>query len=552
MNRRNFFTLGVAPLRTGNAGSPPGRLADGTSQNPPAFLSRTEAGLEPFVPTAQNPFDYAKAAHLLGRCVIGPTDAEIRKAVADGLDATITALLQPFTPTTDEISDWAGQDPQIRPDSTSQTDIQAFQDSLVAKRQSLSGWWLRVMATSPLSIQERMVLFWHNHFTSEMQVVQIPEWMYGQNQLLRSHALGNLKQFVKDVTKDMAMLVYLDGAKNFKTGNRDNINENYARELQELFTMGVVDWNDTPNYTQTDVHEAARSLSGYSVTSSTKGTQYAGLASAFVQSRWDSGTKTFLGKTGTWKTDDVVDIIFSERADQVAKFVCEKIYRAFVYDVPDRTIVAAMADTLRSGNWEIRPVMVQLLKSAHFFDVTNIGALETGPVEFCIRFIRSLGLTSVPDFTASIPLRQQNDLKSRLTTLGQTIFDPPNVKGWPGGRTWISTSTAPVRQKFTLDTMDGKIKGTGATRTTTFYQFDPIAFAKQFPSPNQIQALSVDMASFLLPTSPSEKEAQMLLDTIVDGGASYDWNLDDPSYKAADRITKYLKALFQLAKYQLY
>lgn len=551
MNRRNFFTLRAPALRAGTGGDTPIHLVDGISQNPPASLQRTLAGLEPYVPNAQDPWDYAKAAHLLRRCVIGPTDGEIRKAVTDGLDATLTSLFKPFDVTTEEIADWAGKDPQIRAASTSDADTQAFKTGLQTKKDQIGRWWLRVIATSPLSIQERMTLFWHNHFTSELQTVQIAEWMLGQNQLLRSHSLGNLKQFVKDVTKDMGMLVYLDGVKNFKTAAKDSINENYGRELQELFTMGVIDWEGNPNYTQNDVHEAARALSGYTATSSSMGTAYAGLASTFLAGRWDSGTKTFLGKTGVWKADDVVDIIFSERADQVAKFVCEKIYRAFVYDIPDRTIVAAMADTLRANGWEIKPVMQQLLTSAHFFDVTNHGALDKSPVEFCLGCVRGLGLTNVPDFTASVPARFQRDMMNRLTTLGQTVFDPPNVKGWPGGRTWVSTSTAPIRQKFALDVMDQKIVGAG-TRPPVYYVFDPIAFAKQFPSPNNIQELSTDMARYLLAAAPSAKETQMLLDTIVDGGASYDWDLDDPNYKAADRIRKYLKALFQLAKFQLY
>jgi uncharacterized protein (DUF1800 family) len=537
MDRRNFLT--VAPSRrTGTTTL----AARGGSQNPPAYASRTSAGLEPY----SGPWDYAHAAHLLRRAMLGPTEAEIRQAVTDGLEATITKLMTPFTPNTDMIKDWIGQDPQYRPASASQTDLDAFNQLLFTHRTQLNGWWLNTFVTSPVSIQERMTLFWHNHFTSDLQTVNIPEYMLTQNQLLRSHALGNFKQFVKDVTKDMAMLIYLDGIKNYKTGSRNNINENYARELQELFTMGVVDWNGNPNYTQDDVSNAARALSGYTATPSAKGTLYSGLNSQFIAARWDSGQKTFLGKTGNWNADDVVDIIISERGDQVAKYICEKIYRAFVYDVPDRTVIAAMASTFQGGNWEIKPVMQQLLGSAHFFDTTNIGDLDKGPVDFMIGMIRGIGLQNVPDFVMTG--RQAQDLSNRLTTLGQMVFMPPNVKGWPGGRTWISTSTLPVRQKFAIDVANAALK----LQKAVIYSFDPIAFARQFPAPDDIHALADDMALYLLNTTPSARESAILYDTLLDGGKDYEWSLDDPQQRADARIRKYLVVLFQLAKFQLY
>jgi uncharacterized protein (DUF1800 family) len=547
MNRRNFFTLGAPTIRGDRAAHLTG---DGASQNPPAFLRRSSTGLEPWTPSGDDAWNYAKAAHLLRRCMSGPTDTEIRKALADGLDATVTNLLKPFTPALTLIDDWAGQEPQVRPTATDAATLQAFQMELNRKGGQLHKWWLLVMNNSPVSIQERMTLFWHNHFTSELQVVNFAEWMYGQNQLLRSSALGNFKQLVKDITKDMAMLVYLDGAKNSKRGNKSNINENYARELQELFTMGVVDWNGNPNYTQTDVSEAARALSGYTAMPSAKGTNYLGLNSQFLQILWDSGQKTFLGKTGAWKADDVVDIIFSERGDQVAKFICGKIYRAFVYDVIDPVVVAAMAETFKSSNWEIKPVMAQLLRSAHFFDNTNIGALEKSPVEYVIDLTRGLALGSVPDFQTGTA-RGSDDLRNRITTYGMTLFDPPNVKGWPGGRTWISTSTLPARQKFGLDIMDQAIKAPGRNGAV-IYTFDPVAFAKLFSDPGDIHKLAEEMGAFLLNTPPSDMEAQQLFSALLDGGVDYEWKIDDPQQRPAERIRKFMKAAFQLAKYQLY
>ncbi|HVZ38192.1 MAG TPA: DUF1800 domain-containing protein [Candidatus Kapabacteria bacterium] len=546
MDRRNFLTIGTPRVRSNRTANYVGGAG---TQTLPVFASRTAAGLEPY----SGPWSYTQAAHLLRRCMVGPTEAEILKAVSDGMSATVDNLLKSFTPDLTAISDWAGTDAVIKPDAAPTdpdytTKYTAWQTEMFRRRAKLVAWWQQTIATSKVSIQERMTLFWHNHFTSEMQTVNFAEFMYTQNQLLRTSMLGNLKQFTKDVSKDMAMLIYLDGVKNFKRGNRVNINENYARELQELFTMGVTDWDGNPNYTQTDVSEAARALSGWTFTTSTQGANYAGLSSQFVASSWDNGSKTFLGQTGNWKMDDIVDIIFAQRGDQVAKFVCGKLYRAFVYDTMDRDVVTAMAATLKGGNWELKPVLDQLLRSAHFYDDTNIGALEKSPVEYMIGMIRSLNLGSVPDFAAQAQGRVSQDLGTRLTNLGMTLLDPPNVKGWPGGRTWISTSTLPQRQKFGIDVANGALK----LQRAAIYTLDAVAFAKTFPDPGDIHKLSADMANFLLNTPPSDMEATTLYNTLLDGGVDYEWDINDPNQNPGARITKFLVVLFQLAKYQLY
>jgi uncharacterized protein (DUF1800 family) len=316
----------------------------------------------------------------------------------------------------------------------------------------------------------------------------------------------------------------------------------------ELFTCGVSDWNNTPNYTETDVAEGARALSGWVITPSPKGSYYLGLSGSFAQSRWDAGSKTFMGKTGIWKADDIVDIIFTERADQVAKFVCTKIYRALVYDIPDPVIVSAMADTFRANNWSLKPVLDQLIRSAHFFDATNIGAMEKSPIDFMVGAIRTLGLTDIPDFDVMKTGRMSNDLSQRLATIGQVPLGPPNVKGWPGGRTWVSTSTLPVRQKFMLDVMDAKIM----LQNVKYYKFDALTFAKSFPSPNDATKLAQEISNALLNVPPSEKEAAALLEALLQGAKTYEWNINDPAFQAEKHIRNLIKAIVQLAKHELY
>jgi uncharacterized protein (DUF1800 family) len=543
MNRRDFFTV-TTPARRSRDLGPAARPGNGAQVPSAVHARRSDTGLGQYA----GPWTYTQAAHLMRRSMIGPREPEILQALADGMEATVARLLQPFEPDLTGINDWAGSDPRIiGPRDQASQEFIDYVAAIQTRRELLMRWQLRTFASSPVSIQERLVLMWSNHFTSESQTVNWAEFMYWQNRRIRRNALGNLKEFAREITKDMAMLLYLDGLKNFKTGNRSNINENYSRELMELFTMGVTDWSGTPNYTETDVAEGARALSGYFISPSATGTEYAGLESQFVASRWDSGSKTYLGRTGVWKADDVIDIIFDERADQVAKFVCEKIYRAFVYDVPDRVVIEQMATTLRGASWEIRPVIEQLLKSEHFYDVTNIGALDKSPIDYMVGMIRGLQLGVVPDFDLAARTRFSRDLTARLASLGQMIFDPPNVKGWPGGRTWISTSTLPPRQKFALDVVDGKVVG---PNRVVYYTFDVNAFARQFSDYDDPDVLVDEMSRNLLNTVPSTKERATLLATLLNGSPIYEWpNLNQT--QRVDRIKLFLKALVQLAKFQL-
>ena len=550
MDRRDFLTVGGPRSRDAirgiNRGNPAGRDA---SQNAPiVFARRSASDLNPY----NGEWTYTQAAHLMRRCMFGPTETEIRTALSDGLNTTLMKLFTPFEPSLAGIDSWAsGTQFQALPDPAKGEDGPAFQQILFQRRDEVLYWIQRTMATGEVSIQERMRFFWHSHFTSEIQVVRYAEVVYEQYRLFKSHMLGNFKQFVRDVTVDMAMLIYLDGIKNYKFGARDNINENYARELMELFTMGVFDWEGNENYSQDDVIAAARSLSGWTYNvdqGNPRGQIYVDRASVFNPLLWDSGQKTLMGRTGAWNTDDVIDILFEQRADQIAKFICTKIYRAFVYDVPDPVVVEQMANLFRSENWEIRPVMEVLLKSEHFFDVTNIGALHKGPIDYLIGIVRSEKLTSVPAVDLVAERRAANDLTARLITLGQVPYSPPNVKGWPGGRTWTSTSTLPVRQKFAIDVAAGNL----TSGRNPLYVFDPVAFARLFPEPDDLRALSDDMAAFLLNTVPSDPESTLLFETILDGGKDYEWSLDDPDQKAGERIRKFVQAAVQLAKFQLY
>jgi uncharacterized protein (DUF1800 family) len=536
MNRRTFLTLGTPTSRHASEAQIPSQAA---------------GALDRWIPSASEAWDYAKAAHLLRRAMVGPTDAEIRRAVAEGLDATMARLLTPFEPSFYLIDEWVHDDKFVYFAPEEGPLLEAWFVEKRLRRERLGRWWLKTIVESPVSIQERMAIFWHSHFVSDVRVVENAEWMYPQIALFRTNALGNFKEMAREVSRGLAMLKYLDGVESYIGDTESHINENYARELMELFTMGVNDWDGKANYTQADVAEVSRALSGWTRRPSDHGAPYSDIVSTFVPERWDPGIKTFLGRTGTFGLDDVIEIIFTERADQVAKFICGKLYQLFVYETPDRDVVAAMASLLRASDWEIRPVVESLLTSAHFYDPTNIGAIPKNMIDFYVGLVRGLAVGAVDDFVVETEY-PHNSLTVRLLKAGQMLLYPPNVKGWPGGRTWVSSAMLPMRQKFAVDVADERIDFWWKGKATKQFTIDPIAIARSFPSPNDIHALAADMTQYLLPMAPTDRERERLFQALLDGGVDYEWSLDDPEQSAGKRIRKFLRTAFQLAKYQLY
>jgi uncharacterized protein (DUF1800 family) len=551
MKRRDLFTL-----KTNN----PLQSIVPKQDLHPTHLSRTTAGLEPYIPTAEQPWDYSRAAHLLRRTMICPTDKEIREAIQLGLNSTLDRLFQSSTISTTEIEPWCTQEPQIRPipagsniPGLSEPD---FQNQILLRRELLSRWYAKSLSISGMNLQEKMVMFWSGILTSELDVVQVAEWMFNQQTLLRKHCLGNFKTLIEEITIDPAMLVYLDGIRNQKTVNTTQINENYARELMELFTCGPMDWQDKPNYSEEDVREAARSLSGWTIAGSAHPNAsarpyYAGTKGNFISFRWDSGKKTYLGETGNWKATDIINILFEKRSIQISRFICEKLYRAFVYDIPDRAIIDQMATIFRN-DWELKPVIQTLLNSAHFFDTENIGAMYKSPTTFMIGAIRSMNISQIPDFRFDILSNVRRDLSNRLGSLGEILFNPPNVKGWPGGRTWVSTSTVSFRQKFMLDVIDGKITLRDNGKQTRFYLFNALDFAKSFPEIVDAEQLCMDISMFMLNRKPTESDFAVYLEAMLMGAKTYEWNLLDPMFKGEERIKNLLRMLVIQPMHQLH
>lgn len=535
MNRRRFFDTLL-----------PEQADASKATAPQAFGS---APLQRFVPGPDGPWDYAKAAHLLRRAVAGPTHAEILRAVFEGPTKTIDRLLKPFTPSTAEISDIEGHEPLV---VAGQQEGEIYDEwfwEKLGKRFSLSIWWLKTMVESPTSVQERMTFFWHDMIPIQMGKVDFSEWAYVNNQLLRSHALGNVRNLIGDVTTDASMLIYLDGMLN----NKFTVNENYARELLELFTCGRTDRHGNPNYTEKDVRECARALTGWAIVDSkTNGHGYKSLDSFFWPHLWDDGPKTLLGSTGNWDTQGALDVIFSRRGEQVAWHLCSNLYRRFVSLQRDDETVAAMADLLIRSDWDVAPVLRALFACTRFYEPINRGCLPKSFMDYHVGLIRSLGLEGVPDFESLSDPIPYRDLYFRLERYDHLPFSPPNVSGWPDGRAWVSPANLVPRLTFARDVMRGEAGPVYPYWSPPCYTFDVLEFARGFSDPYDPDLLCDEIAQFFLAVPPSPDERKTLMDALLGGGPAYEWDPDDPDQRAGERIRSMLEALVQLPKFQLY
>ena len=283
----------------------------------------------------------------------------------------------------------------------------------------LKGWWVAEMANTESPLTEKMVLFWHNHLTSSLKKVKQPVLLYRQNELFRKHALGNYKELIHAISKDPAMLGYLD---NFKSSKKSP-NENFARELLELFTLGE------GSCSEQDVKQAARAFTGWSIDRKTG--EY-----LFRKGRHDFGEKIFLGKQGKFDGDDIIEIIFQQ--PEVATLLVNKLWIEFVSETPNNAEIQRLANKFRANNFEMKPLMRELLLSESFRNPTNYARLIKSPLDYIVGTLRML----------EIPIKDGRAAAFASAHLGQNLFDPPNVKGWSGGREWITSSSLLTRQQL--------------------------------------------------------------------------------------------------------
>jgi uncharacterized protein (DUF1800 family) len=505
--------------------------------------------IQPYIPDATKPFSYRLAGHLLRRTMVGPTHEEIIDVEQKGLDATIDSLCNNHTQSVWYIDEWADKDPEVlRP--VSDEDYVGWFWANVRRVRMFYHWWLQNIITSPLSLQERLVLFWHNHFATNIRVnIEFAAHIYTQYRLLQRMSMGNFKEFVKLMLRDVALQLNLSLHNNYVHDGTLFINENFARELMELHTCGKVDKDGNALYTQKDVYEAARALTGWFTAPSSLGHGYRSRFTRFIDNRWDNSDKTFLGETGKWNSDDIIDILFEKRQYHIAYRLCHKLCAFFITDNPDKEYVHDLAMLFIENNWEIAPIIRTMLHSKYFFDEENIGVLKKSHIEYITGMIRQLGLTNIPDFEKE--QTHYGDIIERLEEWGQVMYNPPNVSGWVGGRDWVNSSVFPRRLQFAKDIVHNRLLTFSHPFPPYIYTCNIRALAARFSSAEIPSKLCLDLAQYLLPDAIHNAEQQQLITAILDGGSDADWDYDDEKMRVEQRIAKCLDSIVSHASFQL-
>ncbi len=378
------------------------------------FVNCNTSTLAPYT----TPLDAYRAAHLYRRLGFSANVQTIDQAVGQTAGALVDSL----------INEALGMAPSPAPAWADWTNSNypADDDAAAQVRRAQYEEW-RTTYTGALlnnNLRDRLSFFWHNHFVTELDIYNCSSYLYYYINCLQRNALGNFKTFVSEIGLTPAMLYYLDGVYN----NGNNPNENYARELYELFSLG-----EGNGYTEQDIIETARALSGY-----TERGEIGCEPVLFDATTFDAGSKTILGQTGNWGYNDVMDILFQQRPNEIAFFICKKLYEYFVHPDSDddagnaQAIISGMANTFVANNFELAPVLSQLFKSQHFFDDEAIGVIIKSPFDLYLQLIRESGFTY-----------NNNTLLNVVDAsglIGQELFDPVDVAGWQRDRTWINTN----------------------------------------------------------------------------------------------------------------
>jgi len=441
---------------------------------------------QPLVPTAEQSFDRRLAAHLYRRAGFAASPDELAAAVKRGLARTVEQLLT------------AGQRSAAFDD-----DMRKFADVTLASGnpELLSGWWLHRMRHTPAPLVEKMTLFWHGHFATSAAKVRKAELMLAQNELLRRHALGNFGDLVRGIARDPAMLLYLDSATNRKV----HPNENFAREVMELFCLGL------GHYTERDIQQLARCFTGWEIQHE---------AFKFNQYQHDYGSKTVLGKTGNFDGDEGLAIILEQPA--TAEFLARKLVRFFVSDELELSseLVAPLAQRLREAKLTVAPVLETIFTSRLFYSDAAIGGKIRSPIELGVGTLRALDGTT-----------NMVELAGKLRELGQMPLYPPNVKGWDGGRAWINSSTLLGRANLVRSLVHHPENRFGGR------SLDAWLDARQLPSAEA----TVDFLADLLVAAPLPAEVRRQLVEV----------LDRPERPRPQAIRDMLHVLGSLPEFQL-
>lgn len=524
---------------------------------------RTLAGLQQFAAA----WDESTLRHLLRRTLFGFKQEDINawkgKTMAEVVQLLVSPSPAPLPPV-NNYNDANFSDPTV---PAGQTWVNAPYDGNANGRRnsSLKSWWIGNLIQQTSSVHEKMTLFWHNHFAIESVDVNDARYMYRYYSLLRKYALGNFKELVLEITKDPAMLRYLNGYQN----NKNAPDENYARELQELFTLGK---GPLVFYTEADVRAAARVLTGYTVNATT-------ISSAFDPNRHDTGNKQFstyyqnkviLGKTGAngaKETEELIDMLFLQQ--ETALYLCRKLYIFFVYyeidAATEANVILPMANLFRSKNYEVKPVLELLFSSTHFYDPVNVAGMIKSPLDYCVGICKEFKM-QFPDSTDFANQYLMFDyIRTQSSNMQQNLADPPSVSGWPAyyqapqfHELWINSDTLPRRNQFM-----NVLLTSGYTRNGKKIFIDVLTYVNALSNPGNPNLLIWDTVTHLCAIGLTQEVIQFLKSILLSGQStdSY-WTDAWTSYKAnptnvvarnmvLSRLNSMFSYLMNLPEYQL-
>lgn len=487
-------------------------------------------------------WDYTKAAHLLQRAGFGHSGLIVR------MTGEASQVHQLAITTPDKAVDRMLSFRAIA--TQGQGTLNDDDDTSFNK---LTYWWINQMRNTPMPVKEKMTLFLHGHFATTRAKVNRSLYHAKQNALFRFFSIGDFRELVKRVTIDMAMLWFLDGKLN-KVGRP---NENYGRELQELFTLGVFDFKGNPNYSQNDVVQAARILTGWRVSEDYRLRK---IASYFTASRHDSDLATMYAPVANetplqnpanqfnvQSTDPmaadyfapevayqqlvnkIFDHVDTEGRPTVARFMARKLWKFFAYDPvvdygtsrADLTLIDDLADVFKTNNYSLKELLrAMFLREEFYADATQT---VTGPVEYVVGSLKKV--------RAKFGLPEQQAVGDRLKAMGQTLFNPPNVKGWPGNQAWINTQALLKRYQFARDLSDND------TGRYSQLGWNPVTYVDKLATTRQ--AVVDRFLKFLGPLTVDATTNDQLVAWL--GAADTDLQLSDPNY-----LNVYVRGLVNL------
>ncbi len=458
-------------------------------------------------PLPASNFGFKQARHLLARAGLGGSADQVQALVDRGLEGAVDLLvnyeqidasslpafdvdpdiMHPPTPEERERIRQARQ----RGDTSIEDQIRAERNRRDAmdrgQQHRLEQWWLGRMISTGRPLEENLVLLWHDHFASHYRNVRDSYLMYQQNEFFRRSASSSFADLARGIVHDPAMLIFL----NNNNSNRRKPNENLARELMELFTLGV------GHYTEQDIKEGARALTGFSVDDNDF---------IFRRGNHDDGEKTILGQKGKHDGDAFVNLLLQR--DDCPRFVAHKLYNHFVADLDDlpadryEPAVNQLAALVHQHDYQLKPVLQTLFSSRHFYDPAVIGNKIKNPVQLLVGTLRTL----------RTPVRDLSVLTSALEMMGQELFSPPSVAGWDEGRAWINTSTLYVRQNTTVYLLTGKLPYSDGWRSSDI-NYDPLPLVADLPVQTP-QTVADHLLKTLIAVEVSPTRKKQLVQTL--------------------------------------